>query len=97
MMLVADTTRANYGVLFEESRRDQDLISDHVHLNRFLARLLFLNPEERISDIDDALFILATAFEGHPDSHNAPEIDIPAAAQYMIHAGELFHKECINL
>ena len=96
---IGDAAQSNYGVLSEERHRTPDLISDHIHLNRFLARLLLAldNPEgpgDHITGLDDALFILSTSLEEHADSHDLPNVDIHAAAQYMIHAGELFFEAC---
>lgn len=50
----------------------------------------------RITGLDDALFILSAALEDHPDSHRTPVIDIPAAAQYVIHCGDVFFEVCIK-
>lgn len=96
---IGDTTQSNYGNIFDERHRTPDLISDHIHLNRFIARLLSAlgdveNPGERITGPDDALFILSTGLEDNSESHNLPDVDILAAAQYMIHAGELFFEAC---
>lgn len=96
---IGDTTQSNFGLLFEERRRTLELIIDHIHLNRFIARLLSAlgdveNPGETITGLDDALFILSAGLEENPDSHKLPDVDIPAAAQYMIHAGEVFFEGC---
>lgn len=96
---IGDTTQSNYGLLFEERHRTPDLISDHIHLNRFIARLLSAlgdvdNPGETITALNDALFMLSTGLEENPDSHKLPDVDIPAAAQYMIYAGEVFFEAC---
>ena len=96
---IGDTAQSNYGDLFEERQCTRNLISDHIHLNRFLARLLSAlngtgNEQERIMELDDALLILSTGLEGHAESHDLPDVDIPAAAQYVIHAGEVFFEEC---
>ncbi|KAI4124774.1 MAG: hypothetical protein LQ338_004633 [Usnochroma carphineum] len=50
--------------------------------------------KEGLTHVNDALFILSTALEGHASSHKLPDVDVPAAAQYMIHAGELVFNEC---
>jgi len=99
VVTIGDTTQSNYGNIFDERHRTPDLISDHIHLNRFIARLLSAlgdveNPGERITGLDDALFILSTGLEDNSESHNLPDVDIPASAQYMIHAGELFFEAC---
>ena len=96
---IGDAAQSNYGVLSEERHRTPDLISDHIHLNRFLARLLLAldkpeGPGDHITGLDDALFILSTSLEEHADSHDLPNVNIHAAAQYMIHAGELFFEAC---
>ena len=96
---LSDTTRANYGNLFEERHRTPDLIRDHINLNRFIARLLSAvagTDGEDITGIDDALFILVVGLEGHADSHNFPDVDVPVAAQYVIHAGDLLFEACKN-
>ena len=100
---IGDTTQSNYGILFEEEqrRRRPSLVQEHVNLNRFIARLLSAlgeprEPKEGLTHVNDALFILSTALEGHASSHQLPDVDIPAAAQYMIHAGELIFNECEN-
>ena len=99
---LADTTKSNYGHLFEESRRTPDLIRNHIYLNCFIARLLPYHHEasfssEVLSDFDDALFILSTTLEvEHDSSHGLPNVDVPAAAQYMIHAGKRIYNECIE-
>lgn len=46
--------------------------------------------------LDDALFILSTALEDHPESHHSPDIDIPAAAQYVTHAGSVLFEACMK-
>lgn len=96
--LMGDCASSNYGYLFDNSNDSPGLIRDHIHLHRFIARLMsFLgeneNPEHRLTGLNDALFILSTSLEDHPDSHDLPDVDVPAAAQYMIHAGELFFEE----
>lgn len=96
---LGDQRSSNYGHLFNDSHRDQALIHDHIHLSRFEARLLSAlgeneNPKHRLTGLSDALFILSTSLEDHSDSHHLPDVDVPAAAQYMIHAGELFFDEC---
>lgn len=95
---IGDTTQSNYGNIFDERHRTSNVISDHIHLNRFIARLLALtdieNPGEGITGLDDALFILSTGLEGNSNSHDLPDVDIPAVAQYMVHAGELFFEAC---
>ncbi len=96
---IGDTTQSNYGNLFDDRHRTPDLISDHIHLNRFIAGLLsalgsFEDPQESITGLDDALFILSTGLEENTESHKMPDVDIPAAAQYIIHAGELLFKAC---
>ena len=100
---IGDTTQSNYGMLFEEAqrRRRPSLVQEHVNLNRFIARLLSALGEPRepkggLTQVNDALFILSTALEGHASSHQLLDVDIPAAAQYMIHAGELILNECKN-
>ncbi|CAF9939346.1 MAG: hypothetical protein HETSPECPRED_001559 [Heterodermia speciosa] len=100
---IGDTTQSNYGILFEEEqrRRRPSLVQEHVNLNRFIARLLSAlgepgKPKEGLTHVNDALFILSTALEGHASSHQLPDVDVPAAAQYMIHAGELIFNECKN-
>lgn len=96
---MGDVRSSNYGHLFDDSRRSQALIHDHIHLSRFEALLLSAlgeneNPKYRLTVLSDALFILSTSLEDHSDSHHLPDIDVPAAAQYMIHAGDLFFDEC---
>jgi len=49
-----------------------------------------------IAGLDDALFILSAALEDHPDSHRTPGVDIPAAAQYVIHCGDVLFEVCIK-
>lgn len=99
---LGDLTQSNYGLLFEDGRRTPDLIHDHIYLNSFIARLLANlkqpeNPAEVISGSNDALFILSTSLEGGDNSgHGLPNVDIPAAAQYMIHAGEFLYKESVK-
>lgn len=96
--LMGDWASSNYGHLFDNSKHTPGLIRDHIHLHRFIARLLSSlgeneNPEHRLTGLNDALFILSTSLEDHSDSHDLPDVDVPAAAQYMIHAGELFFEE----
>lgn len=96
--LMGDCASSNYGHLFDDSKKSLGLIRDHIHLNRFTARLLSSlgeneNPEHRYTGLNDALFILSTSLEDHSDSHHSPNVDIPAAAQYMIHVGKLFFEE----
>ena len=100
---IGDTTQSSYGMLFEEEqrRRRPSLVQEHLNLNRFIARLLSAlgeprEPKEGLTHVNDALFILSTALEGHASSHQLPDVDVPAAAQYMIHAGELIFNECKN-
>jgi len=99
--MTGDLTRANYGHLFDaaSSTSTTGLIQDHVNLNGFIARLLSTvdspeDPKDRVTGLDDALFIMSTSLEDHPNSHSLPDVDIPAAAQYMIHAGALLLKAC---
>lgn len=54
-----------------------------------ISILIVLSHEERVEEsgitgLDDALFILITALEDHPEFHRSPTFDIPAAAQYVI-------------
>lgn len=49
-----------------------------------------------ITGLDDALFVLRAALEDHPDSHRTPGIDIPAAAQHVIHCGNVLSEVCIK-
>jgi hypothetical protein len=56
-----------------------------------ISILIVLSHEERVEEsgitgLDDALFILITALEDHPEFHSlrSPTFDIPAAAQYVI-------------
>ena len=96
---IGDITQSNYGLLFEASKRNQSLIRDHIQIHGFLSRLLSAlggleDPKGRLTAFSDALFILSTSLEEHPDSHNLPDVDVPAAAQYMIHAGTILFEEC---
>ena len=98
---IGDVTQSNYGLLFEEKqrRRNPRFGEEHIYLNRFIARLLSTlgepgEPTEGVTQVQDAVFILSTALEDHASSHRLPDVDVPAAAQYMIHAGELVFDEC---
>lgn len=98
---LGDTTQSNYGLLFEDSKRTPDLIRNHIYLNGFIARLLAdlkppANSAEVLTGFNDALFILSTSLEDHDSSHDLPNVDIPAAAQYMVHAGVVLYHECVK-
>ena len=95
---LGDLTQANYGNLFENNQDGSDLVRDHVTTHGFYARLLdavghVQIPNERISGLDDALFILRNSLEAEETVHGNSNIDIPAAAMYMIHAGNILFKE----
>lgn len=86
---------SNYESLFHE---DPLNISYHEAINGFYARLLsavgdWQVPEEVIVGIRDALFIVSGAMEKEPTMHENPDIDVPPAAMYMIHASKLFYEE----
>ncbi|KAL9087246.1 MAG: hypothetical protein Q9165_006740 [Trypethelium subeluteriae] len=89
-----DYAQSNHGLLFEPRHRTRVRIQEHINLHRLFARLLGEVPDEGLVHIEDAFYIISTALEDHPESHNAPNIDIPAAAQYMIWAGKVFLKGC---
>ena len=94
-----DVTQPNYGHLSEERQRTPDLVSSQTHLDRFIARLLFAfgrpkNAVGSFTGLNDTLFIIGTGLEEHADSHNLPNVDVPAAAQQTIHAAELFFEAC---
>lgn len=98
---IGEMTQSNYGLLFEaeQRRRNPRLGKEHVNLNRFIARLLSAlgeprEPGEGVTQVQDAMFILSTALEDHASSHKLPNVDVPAAAQYMIHAGEVVFNQC---
>ena len=80
---IGDMAASNYAHLFEEHKRTKDLVSDHINLHRFLARLLSLGG---LVGLNDSLYMLSVGLEDHPESHNDPDIDVCAAAQYAIHA-----------
>lgn len=93
---LGDLTQANYGHLFED--KSPGLIRDHMIANALYARLLNVVghvqvPQERIFGLDDALFILSGALENEATAHEDPNIDVPTAAMYMIHAGKVFFEE----
>jgi len=90
---ISDTTKSNYGHLFNEKNRTKDLIDDHINLHRFLARLL---PFGGLVDLDDAMYMLCVGLEDFSNSHGAPDIDIPAAAQYVIHAATPIFGACVK-
>ena len=93
---LGDSTQANYGHLFENNW--PYLKANHEAINGFYARLLnavgdWQIPEEVITGLYDALFIVSGAIEDEPTAHENPDIDVPAAAMYMIHASTLFFEE----
>ena len=89
---IGDVSQSNFGHLFDQKQRTESLVQDHINLHRFTARLLSINAE--IHGPDDALFILSVGLEDHPESHGSSEIDVPAAAQYFIHAGDTIFDAC---
>ena len=98
---LGDLTQSNYGHLYEaeQRRRNTRLGEEHIYLNRFIARLLSAlgepeEPKEGLTHVQDALFIVSTALEDHAASHKVPDVDVPAAAQYLIHSGKLVFGEC---
>jgi len=93
MTAISDTARSNYGHLFDKKNRTKDLIDDHINLHRFLARLL---PLGGLVDLDDAMYMLCVGLEDYSDSHKAPDIDVPAAAQYVIHAAAPIFDACVK-
>jgi len=90
---ISDTTKSNYAHLFDEKNRTNDLIDDHINLHRFLARLL---PLGGLVDLDDAMYMLCVGLEDYSHSHEAPDIDVPAAAQYVIHAAVPIFDACVK-
>lgn len=95
---LGDLTQANYGNLFKNNQDGSDLVRDHVTAHAFYARLLgavghVQTPNERISGLDDALFILSNSLEAKETVHGNSNIDIPAAAMYTIHAGNVLFEE----
>jgi len=98
--LATDAMQANQGRLFEENRETKELIGDFINLSCFVARLLFvlgieMAGEGDVAGLPDARFILGTALEDYPEFHRSPNIDIPATAQYVIHAGNVLFEACM--
>ncbi len=96
---MADRTEWNYDLVSDASRRTPCRIRDYIHLNVFIARLLPVidkprDPKQRFSGLNNALFVLSTSLEGHPESLNSPDVEITAAAQYMIHSGTFIFSKC---
>lgn len=90
---ISDTTKSNYGHLCNEKQRTKDFIDDLINLQRFLARLL---PLGGLVEIDDAMYMLCMGLEEYSHSHEAPDIDVPAAAQYVIHAAVPIFDACVK-
>lgn len=90
---ISDTTESNYGHLCDENQRTEDLIDDHISLHRILTRLL---PLGALVGIDDAMYVLCVGFEGYIHSHEVPDIDVPAAAQYVVHVALPFFVLCVK-
>lgn len=93
---LGDFAEGSYGNLFDN--KSPDLITEHEAINGFYARLLnavgdWQIPEEVIADLHDALFIVSGAMENEPTVHGNPDIDVPSAAMYMIHASKFFFEE----
>lgn len=98
-----DMARATYGGLRTlEQQNDESSVRYYVNLNGFTARLMVEEDASRKNDPsstftrpDDALFIISSALEAPLSSPEASlDVDIPAAAQYMIHAAAVFLREC---
>lgn len=91
-----EATHADYSHLFNEEL--PELIRDYIAMSGFYARLLNLMGEWPVLEGDitglwDALFVLCEAIEDETTAHTNPNIDISAAAMYLIHAGEILFKE----
>ncbi|KAI9666518.1 MAG: hypothetical protein M1821_004454 [Bathelium mastoideum] len=92
--ITGDYAHSNHALLFESRNRTSSRIQDYIHLHRFFARLLGAIPNEGPVRIEDAFYIVSIALEDHSESHEAPDIDISAAAQYMIWAAKVFLEGC---
>jgi len=98
---LGDAMQLSYGRLFEEGRETEELIDDCVNLDCFVVRLLSvlgidMAGEGDVAGVHGALFTLSTGSEDHPESHKSLNIDIPAATQYVIHAGNVLFKACMK-
>lgn len=94
----------NYANLYETvppRENLSDIKRDHIALNAFYARLLgavgeVQVPQEVIQGLNDALFLISGALEDEKTAHNYPNVDVPTAAMYMIHAEKLFFEESMK-
>lgn len=99
--LSGDQLRSGYASMFDDDLEAAS-IAEYINLHGFLASTLsdpsvVIPPQEQIFGFEDALFIISTSLEEHVDSHNKFNVDIPAAAQYMIHAGPAIYRACQQL
>lgn len=101
---IGDLTYMYYEGLYETVPPHQNLsvITRHyIALNAFYARLLSAVgevqvPQEVIQGLKDALFVISGALENEKTAHNYPNVDVPTAAMYMIHAEKLFFEESMK-
>lgn len=97
---LSDTIQSLHAQLFEQKNKTKDHIDDYINLHRFTARIIAISTptadmaDRAVSGIDDALYVLSTALEAHPDSHNFLDAVVGAAAQYVIHAGSALFEVC---
>ena len=91
---MSDAVSSNHAHLFETHNRTRNLIDDHVNLHCFLARLLSHGGD--LVGLDDTLYVLSVGLEDHLESHQDPDIDIRAAAQYAIHAAGPIFDACVK-
>ena len=90
---IGDTAASNYAQLFEKHKRTKDLVDDHINLHGFLARLLSVGG---LVEVNDSLYMFSVGLEDHSESHNDPDIDVRAAAQYAIHAAVPIFAGCVT-
>lgn len=95
--IIGDLSQSNYARMFDEGTNTSE-ITEYVNLHGFLASIIaemgVMLPNEQITGIADALFIISTSLEDHRESHHKPHVDVPAAAQYMIQAAALIYQSC---
>lgn len=75
--------------------QEPEKVASYVSLHGFLSRLLSLglsSSSNRVTGLDDALFIIAEGLE----SEKPLGVDVAAAAQYFIHAAQTMRKACLG-
>jgi len=90
---LGDHAQSEFAQLQERKElQESDQAAEYAHLNGFIAHLLATlkrQGPERITGLDDALFIISSVLEEDP-----PKADVRDAAPYFLHAIDVLEHAC---